>query len=163
MSKVPGGVITFGVLDILFAFVVFLGGIGSLLLVSILLSAVNSSVGGGLGGGLGAITGGVGVVSSLGMVSVLFYSAIAIIIFFAVFLFITSIGILKMKNWARVTMIALSGIFMAFSAMGLIGCFISAAGQGFPIVELIIFLLLLIVPVWQIDYFTRPEMKNRFS
>jgi hypothetical protein len=159
MSKVPGGVITFGVLDILFSLLVFFGGIASIIVVGVTMSALNLVFGGGLGANVGSGAG----VSSLGIVSAIFYVVIAIGIFFGIFLFVTSVGLLRMKNWARVTMIAFSGLFIAFSSIGLIGSFVQSAGGSFPFMELIIFLLLLIVPVGQIAYFTRPGMKNHFS
>ena len=158
MRKVPGGAITFGVLDILMSLFIILGGIALIIVFSTTLTVLVDVMSGGMGASAGA-----GVADPFTAVYSIVYVVFAIGILFGIFTMISSIGLLRLKNWARIAMLTLSGLFILFSAAGLIVVFFNAAGAQFPIVELLIFILLAIVPVLQITYLTRPETRKIFT
>jgi hypothetical protein len=159
MSKVPGGVIAFGVLDILMSLVIILGGITSIIILGIKVAAIKVALS---SGSVGMATNSGGVIDPFTAFSAIFYVVFGIGILFGIFTIVSSIGLLRLKNWARVIMITLSGLFIVFSVAGLIVVFFNAAGAQFPIAELLIFILLSILPVFQIIYLTRLETRNFF-
>ncbi len=90
-----------------------------------------------------------GIMASIGII------AGVVILFFAALAFFVALGLLKLKNWARITTIVLS-------VLGLLGSFrnIAMAFHGSGMIMTIIFLAYYIWVIW---YMLQPNVKAAFG
>jgi len=101
-----------------------------------------------------------------------------VLLAFGVFGIVSAIGLLRLKNWARICFLIFGGLLCAFSIMAVIGSVMAAfiapgimppeqrPPEGFFTVFLVGFsifwLLLCGLSVWWLIYFTRPRAKEQF-
>ena len=98
---------------------------------------------------------------------------------FGVIGIVSAIGLLKLKNWARISFLVFAGLLGAFSIMGMLGTFVASilapqmilpeqqqppAGffTAFIVVSTIIWLALAGPSAWWLYYFTRRSVKEQF-
>lgn len=93
-----------------------------------------------------------GMIAGLGAAVGIFFLA------FAVVDIAIGVGLLKLKEWARITSIVLAGIGAALGALGLLGGLVH-----FVLFATIIRLCVLAVEVWIVIYLLKPEVKAAFQ
>jgi len=141
----PTGVTVIAVLDFLGAGLCILGGLGMMLGGGFIASIINQQGGQGSAGAAGVFAG-VGVV--IGFVC-LIVAAIDIVL---------AIGLLKLKEWARIVTIVLTAIFGALVLLGLLSSFIH-----FNPIATVIRICVLAIQAFIIMYLLKPEVKAAFQ
>ncbi len=71
---------------------------------------------------------------------------------------VMGVGLLKLKEWARMTTIILTGIGAAFGLLGLLGLL-----AHFNVAALLLRVCILALQVWIIMYLLKPEVKAAFQ
>lgn len=144
MSR-PVGVTVIAILDFLGAGLCILGGLGMMLGAGFIANFINQQGGRGSAGAAGVFAG-VGIM--LGVVC-LIAAAIDVVL---------AVGLLKLKEWARIVTIVLTGIFGALLLFGLLSGLIH-----FNLFATIIRVCLLAIQAFIIMYLLKPEVKAAFQ
>ncbi len=139
----PGGVTVIAVLC-------FLGG-GLLLL-----GGIDMMAGGGILAGLMSQQGQgnpmAGIIASVGAALGVFF------LIFAVIEILLGVGLLKLKEWARITTVVLTGIGTALGLLGLLGSVLH-----FNLITVLFRICVLAVQIFIILYLIKPEVKVAFQ
>lgn len=141
----PTGVTVIAILDFLGAGLCILGGLGLMFGGGFIASIINQQ-GGQAGAGAAGILAGIGVMVGI---FCLLIAAVDIIL---------AVGLLKLKEWARIITIVLTGIFGALGVLGLLGGFIH-----FNLFATVIRLCVLGIQAFIIMYLLKPEVKAAFQ
>lgn len=141
----PTGVTVIAVLDFLGAAVCILFGLGMMVGGGFLASFINQQ------GGQGS-AGAAGVFAGLGAAVGIFFLIIAAVDI------VLALGLLKLKEWARIVTIVLTGIGAALGLLGLLGSFIH-----FNLIATLFRLCILAIQAWIIIYLLKPEVKAAFQ
>jgi hypothetical protein len=141
----PVGVTVIAILAFLGAGLCILAGLGMMLGGGFLASIVNQQ------GGQGSM-GAAGMLAGIGAVVGIFCLVIAAIEI------VLAVGLLKLKEWARIVTIVLTGIFAALGLLGVLGSFIH-----FNLSHLIIRICVLAIQAFIIIYLLKPEVKAAFQ
>jgi hypothetical protein len=141
----PTGVTVIAILDFLGAAFCVLIGLGMMLGGGFLATFVNQQ------GGQGS-AGAAGILAGLGAAVGIFCLIIAAVEI------VLALGLLKLKEWARIVTIVLTGISAALGALGLLGSFIH-----FSLVGTLLRVCILAIQVWIILYLLKPEVKAAFQ
>lgn len=141
----PTGVTVIAILDFLGAGLCILGGLGMMLGGGFIATLINQQ-GGQAGAGAAGILAGIGVMVG---VFCLIIAAVEIIL---------AVGLLKLKEWARIVTIVLTAIFGALGLLGLLGSFIH-----FSLFATVIRICVLAIQAFIIMYLLKPEVKAAFQ
>jgi len=141
----PVGVTIIAILDFFGAGLCILGGLGMMLGGGIVANLINQQGGQG-GAGAAGILAGIGVMVGI---FCLIVAAVEIIL---------AVGLLKLKEWARIVTIVLTGIFGALGLLGLLGIFLH-----FNLFATVIRICVLAVQAFIIMYLLKPEVKAAFQ
>jgi hypothetical protein len=135
----PTGVTILAVIAFIFGAFLILGGLGVMLGGAVLAKMASS-------GGLGMLAGVGGAI--LGIV----------LLGFAVVYVIDGIGLLKVKNWARILTIILVGLSLLRTAYGLLTSF-----THFNVIAICFGLIFAAIDVWILVYLFKPDVKQAFG
>lgn len=141
----PTGVTIIAILDFLGAGLCILGGLGMMLGGGFIATLINQQ-GGQAGAGAAGILAGIGVMVGI---FCLIIAAVDIIL---------AVGLLKLKEWARIVTIVLTAIFGALGVLGLLTSFIH-----FNLFATIIRVCVLAIQAFIIMYLLKPEVKAAFQ
>jgi hypothetical protein len=141
----PTGVTVIAILDFLGAAFCVVIGLAMMLGGGFLASFVNQQGGQGNAGAAGILA---GLGAALGIFC-LIIAAIDIVL---------AVGLLKLKEWARIVTIILTGIFGALVLLGLLGSFIH-----FNLFATVIRICVLAIQTFIIMYLLKPEVKAAFQ
>jgi hypothetical protein len=141
----PTGVTVIAILDFLGAGLSILGGLGLMLGGGFIATLINQQGGQGSAGAAGILA---GIGAAVG-VFCLIIAAIEIVL---------AVGLLKLKEWARIVTIVLTAIFGALGLLGLLGSFIH-----FNLFATAIRICILAVQAFIIMYLLKPEVKAAFQ
>jgi hypothetical protein len=142
----PTGVTVIAILDFLGAGLCILGGLGMMLGGGFIASIINQQGGQGSVGAAGVFAG-IGVM--IGIVC-LVIAAIDIVL---------AMGLLKLKEWARIVTIVLTGIFGALGLLGLL----TSSFIHFNLIATVIRICVLAIQAFIIIYLLKPEVKAAFQ
>jgi hypothetical protein len=141
----PTGVTVIAILGFLLAGLCILGGLGMMLGGGFIASIINQQGGQGSAGAAGVFA---GIGAAVGIFC-LIVAAIDIVL---------ALGLLKLKEWARIVTIVLTAIFGALGLLGLLGSFIH-----FNLFATIIRICVLAIQAFIIVYLLKPEVKAAFQ
>jgi hypothetical protein len=141
----PTGVTVIAILDFIGAAFCVLLGLGMMLGGGFLASFINQQNGQGSGPAAGMLAG-------LGAAVGIFFLILAAIDM------VLAMGLLKLKEWARIVTIVLTAIGGALGALGLLGSLIH-----FSLIGTLFRVCILAIQVWIILYLLKPEVKAAFQ
>jgi hypothetical protein len=141
----PTGVTVIAVLDFLGAGLCILVGLSMMLGAGFIANIINQQ------GGQGS-AGAAGIFAGIGVVAGIFFLIIAAIDV------VLAVGLLKLKEWARIVTIVLTAIGGALGLLGLLGSFIH-----FSLFATIIRICVLAIQAFIIMYLLKPEVKAAFQ
>ena len=139
----PTGVTVIAILDFIGAAFSVLGGIGMMAGGGMLATLMNQQ---------GQTNGMSGLVASLGAVMGVFLLVIAAVEI------ILGVGLLKLKEWARMVTVILTAIFAALGLLGLLGSFVH-----FNLGAVLFKVCVLAIQILIIVYLMKPEVKAAFQ
>ena len=139
----PTGVTVIAILDFIGAAFSVLGGIGMMAGGGMLATLMNQQ---------GQANGMSGLAASLGAVMGVFLLVIAAVEI------ILGVGLLKLKEWARMVTVILTAIFAALGLLGLLGSFVH-----FNLVAVLFKVCVLAIQILIIVYLMKPEVKAAFQ
>jgi len=142
----PTGVTVIAVLD-------FIGA--GFCVIAALLMFMGGSILAGLFSAAATANGATGTAPAAGFMASIGIIAGVIVLFFAALAFFVAMGLLKLKNWARITTIVLA-------ALGLLGSFRNIA-MAFHGSGMIVTIIILAYYIWVIWYMLQPNVKAAFG
>jgi hypothetical protein len=142
----PTGVTVIAVLD-------FIGA--GFCVIAALLMFMGGSILAGIFSAAATANGVTGTAPAAGFMASIGIIAGVIILFFAVFAVLVAMGLLKLKNWARVTTIVLS-------ALGLLSS-LARFARGFAGGGMVMSIIVLAYYIWVIWYMLQPNVKAAFG
>lgn len=140
----PTGVTLIAVLYFLGAAVAALGGVGMVAGGGMLATMINQQ-----GSQAGPMA---GIIASLGAAVGIFFLVMAAIDV------LLGIGLIKLKEWARLTTVILTAIFAALGALGLLRDL-----AHFVLFSFLVSVCVLALQVWIVVYLLKPEVKAAFQ
>ena len=81
-----------------------------------------------------------------------------VMLVFALLYFAVGYGLWKLKNWARIITIVLSGLGAALGVLGLLGSL-----MAFEIISLVFQLIFVAIYAWILWYMFQPHVKEAFD